>query len=151
MKRCSELDDFDAFDMKESRSSWVDDESMEERRNSESEPCICCICNQNISLTLKACRAFPHSHITQLSAIQRNSHVSLCLSRQEAKQSGKKTVTEYFSKKRSSVAKEAATLPSFYIAEEPPVAVKGKKAKQEEPFNEQFSIKVRSVPRFLNR
>ncbi len=52
MKRCSELDDFDAFDMKESRSSWVDDESMEERRNSESEPCICCICNQNISLML---------------------------------------------------------------------------------------------------
>ena len=86
---------------------------------------------------------------------------------------GKKTVTEYFSKKRSSVSKEAATPPSFYIAEEPiqpvkgkktkreepvlpakgkktkreePVLLaKGKKTKQEEPFNEQFSIKVRPV------
>ena len=33
MKRCSELDDFDAFDMKESRSSCVEDGCMEERKD----------------------------------------------------------------------------------------------------------------------
>ena len=49
MKRCSELDDFDAFDMKESRFSCVEDGCMEERKDGGNEPCVCCICNQDIS------------------------------------------------------------------------------------------------------
>lgn len=45
-----------------------------------------------------------YHHITAMDEVGRNSHVSLCLSRMEAKTCGKKTVTEYFSKKNSKTA-----------------------------------------------